>query len=117
MERITLMWTGCSHPAGCKVDDMPRGVRAPRPHRSSNLCPPTKISVPPRATFAAIGKLRQFPAFVMPSFVNISAYKFTPLDGLPALRERFLKLSRDRSLKGTILLSPEGINFFVAGTK
>ena len=53
----------------------------------------------------------------MSAFINISTYKFTPLDGLPALRERFLAVSRAAGLKGTILLSPEGINLFVAGTR
>jgi len=53
----------------------------------------------------------------MPSFVNFSAYQFTPLDDLPALKERLLAFSKARTLRGTILLSPEGINFFVAGTR
>ena len=48
-------------------------------------------------------------------FTNLSAYKFTPLDGLPDLRQRLLALCRAGGLKGTILLSPEGVNFFVAG--
>ena len=50
-------------------------------------------------------------------FVNLSVYKFTPLADLPALRERLLVLCNDGALKGTILLSPEGINLFVAGTR
>ena len=53
----------------------------------------------------------------MPAFLNLSAYKFAPLDGLPALRERLLGLARVGELKGTILLSPEGINLFIAGTR
>jgi UPF0176 protein len=53
----------------------------------------------------------------MPAILNLSAYKFTPLDGLPALRDRLLKVCRAGELRGTILLSPEGINFFVAGAK
>ena len=52
----------------------------------------------------------------MPAFLNISVYKFTPLDDLPALRERLQLISRAGDLRGTILLSPEGINLFVAGT-
>lgn len=52
----------------------------------------------------------------MPSFVNISTYKFAPLESLPALRARLLDFSRAGGLRGTILLSPEGINLFVAGT-
>ncbi|HEX2855239.1 MAG TPA: rhodanese-like domain-containing protein [Opitutaceae bacterium] len=55
----------------------------------------------------------------MPAFVNLSAYKFTPFeaDTLPALRERLRTLCHTTHLRGTILLSTEGINLFVAGTR
>lgn len=53
----------------------------------------------------------------MPAFINLSCYKFTPLADLPVLRERLLELTQAQGLKGTILLSPEGINLFVAGTR
>ena len=53
----------------------------------------------------------------MPDFVNLSAYKFAPLDGLPELRVKLQEVCRAGQLRGTILLSPEGINFFVAGTR
>ena len=52
----------------------------------------------------------------MPTCTNLSAYKFTPLAELPALRERLLRSAQAARLKGTVLLSPEGINVFVAGT-
>jgi predicted sulfurtransferase len=49
--------------------------------------------------------------------VNISAYKFVTLDDIETLRP----VMRDRcdaaGLKGTILLAPEGINMFLAGTR
>jgi UPF0176 protein len=51
------------------------------------------------------------------SIVNISAYKFISLDGLPALRERLLERCEALALKGTILLAPEGINLFLAGNR
>src|SRR5688500_17883054 len=51
----------------------------------------------------------------MAAFTNISAYTFTPLETLPCLRERLLIAAVTRGLKGTVLLSPEGINLFVAG--
>ncbi len=51
----------------------------------------------------------------MSSIVNIAAYQFVPLDGLQALRARLLEKCRAWELRGTILLSPEGINLFVAG--
>ena len=53
----------------------------------------------------------------MPVIINISTYKFTPLDDLPARKARLLALSLEVGLKGTILLSPEGINIFGAGTR
>jgi UPF0176 protein len=46
---------------------------------------------------------------------NIAAYKFAPLSELKELRARLLALAKRLGLKGTILLSPEGINLFVAG--
>jgi predicted sulfurtransferase len=53
------------------------------------------------------------------AFVNISAYKFVRLDEerLPALREQLFKEVADLQFKGTILISPEGINMFLAGTQ
>jgi len=47
--------------------------------------------------------------------LNAAAYKFTPLAGLPSLREKLKVFCSDAGLKGSILLSPEGINLFVAG--
>ncbi|MEO7411789.1 MAG: rhodanese-like domain-containing protein [Opitutaceae bacterium] len=52
----------------------------------------------------------------MPVF-NLSAYKFNALEDLPALRERLRRITAASGLKGTILLSPEGINLFVAGDR
>lgn len=46
---------------------------------------------------------------------NISCYQFARLDGLKPLRERLAGLCKGWGLKGTILLSTEGINMFVAG--
>lgn len=51
----------------------------------------------------------------MAEVINISAYKFAPLTELKALRERLIGLCREWDLKGTILLSTEGINLFIAG--
>ena len=55
----------------------------------------------------------------MSEFVNISVYKFTPLDAaaLPGWREHLRHLCGAADLRGTILLSTEGINLFVAGTR
>jgi RluA family pseudouridine synthase len=46
---------------------------------------------------------------------NISTYRFAPLGGLKELREELLESCKAWALKGTILLSTEGINLFVAG--
>jgi UPF0176 protein len=51
------------------------------------------------------------------SIVNLSAYKFISLDDLPGLRERVLERCDALALKGTILLAPEGINLFLAGSR
>jgi UPF0176 protein len=51
----------------------------------------------------------------VPGIVNISTYCFAPLSDLKSLREELVGSCRDWGLKGTILLSPEGINLFVAG--
>ena len=53
----------------------------------------------------------------MPVVTNISCYRFAPLENLKSLRERLLRLCSERSLRGTILLSSEGINLFMAGTR
>ena len=53
----------------------------------------------------------------MSPIVNISAYKFVTLDELPKRREALLARCRELGLKGTILLSTEGINCFLAGTR
>ncbi len=49
--------------------------------------------------------------------VNISAYKFVTFDDSVEQRPRFLQTCVDLGLKGTILLSPEGINMFLAGSR
>ena len=51
----------------------------------------------------------------MKDILNISAYKFVDIDDPQGLREPWLARAREDGLKGTILLSPEGINLFLAG--
>lgn len=53
----------------------------------------------------------------MNSIVNIAAYKFVTLDDLPGRRAGLKELCHRLQLKGTILLSLEGINMFIAGTR
>jgi len=51
----------------------------------------------------------------MKRIVNIAGYRFVALSELRSLRVRLLTLCRGWGLKGTILLSVEGINLFIAG--
>lgn len=51
------------------------------------------------------------------SVINLSAYKFAPLQNLSELRTQLRDECEKAALKGTILLSTEGINLFVAGTR
>jgi len=53
----------------------------------------------------------------MEEILNISMYKFNPITDMPALRDRVLAFSLERGLKGTVLISPEGLNVFVAGQR
>jgi UPF0176 protein len=51
----------------------------------------------------------------MPNILNIAAYQFAELKDLTTLRARLRELTKTLYLNGTILLSPEGINLFIAG--
>lgn len=49
--------------------------------------------------------------------VNLAAYKFATLTNLDERREVLRELTRRLELMGTILLSPEGVNMFIAGPR
>lgn len=51
----------------------------------------------------------------MPTVTNIAAYQFASLTDLKTLRDELIDFCKSRGLRGTILLSTEGINLFVAG--
>ena len=53
----------------------------------------------------------------MNTVLNIAAYKFVGLDDAAKIRAPLLDFALAYSLKGTILLSPEGINMFLAGSE
>jgi UPF0176 protein len=55
------------------------------------------------------------PALIGAPVLNISAYLFVELNGLPELRERIEAQAGALELKGTVLIAPEGINLFLAG--
>ncbi len=49
--------------------------------------------------------------------INLSCYKFTPLGDLESWKVKLFEACTIQGIKGTILLAPEGINFFLAGTQ
>ncbi len=51
------------------------------------------------------------------SFVNLAGYKFIALDGLDRLKTLLAQRCRELELKGTVLLSAEGINVVLAGSE
>ena len=51
----------------------------------------------------------------MPSILNLAAYRFVPLEELATWRDSIHQQAAAAGLRGTVLLSPEGINLFVAG--
>lgn len=55
----------------------------------------------------------------MNNIINISGYKFVslPLEELNSIRTTLRKKALELNLKGTIILSVEGINIFLAGTR
>ena len=53
----------------------------------------------------------------MTQIFNIAAYKFVSLENLEKRRLALLEQTQAQAIKGTILLTPEGINLFLAGTQ
>ena len=53
----------------------------------------------------------------MSRVVNIAGYKFVELSDIEILREEILIQCQENDLKGSILLSKNGINFFLAGSQ
>ncbi len=53
----------------------------------------------------------------MPTYTNLAAYKFASLGDIVALRAELRALCAEGGLRGTILLSEEGINLVVAGAR
>lgn len=51
------------------------------------------------------------------SIVNIAGYRFVDLAERDELQAVLRSVCMDAGLKGTVLLAPEGINFFLAGTQ
>ncbi len=90
------------HPFLKPTPEWPRTIQVT--HAFSTVSQPTEIphSKPPVPTLDA-------------PFTHLAAYRFAPLTDLRPLRERLQKHCADLDLKGTILVSQEGLNLFVAG--
>lgn len=50
-------------------------------------------------------------------YINISAYKFITFNDTAEKRPEFIAKCEELNLKGTVLLTPEGINMFLAGLR
>ena len=50
-------------------------------------------------------------------FLNVAGYKFEPLENLNSLIPEFQNKCDELGLKGSVYLSPNGINFSIAGTE
>jgi len=50
-------------------------------------------------------------------YVNIAAYKFITIEDTEALRPQYQDKCNALGLRGTVLLTPEGINMFLSGTR
>lgn len=57
------------------------------------------------------------PSSAPQAYVNIAAYKFITCDDTEAMRPLYQAQCAQLSLRGTILLTPEGINLFLSGTR
>jgi len=53
----------------------------------------------------------------MTQIINIAAYKFVGLADLEQRKTEMMAQAQALALKGTILLTPEGINLFLAGQR
>ncbi len=53
----------------------------------------------------------------MTQIINIAAYKFVGLADLEQRKAEVMSQAQALALKGTVLLTPEGINLFLAGTR
>jgi UPF0176 protein len=67
-------------------------------------------------TLRAPGRRSLFYRRTTMSIVNLAAYQFATLDAIEAWRPLVSERCVALGLRGTILLAPEGINLFVAGT-
>lgn len=84
-------------------------------YRLSRARPPNSLSCCSRLPNHLLNQ--QNSNLLMPDIVNIAAYKFAEVDRLDERRAELRTLCVNLDLKGTILLSHEGLNMFVAGSR
>jgi UPF0176 protein len=60
---------------------------------------------------------RSFAGYNCRMILNIAAYHFVPVDDADALAATLRERAADMALRGTILVAPEGVNLFLAGTE
>lgn len=73
------------------------------------------MRVPPADSPAT--ETNEIPSDPAEPIVNVAAYRFVALDRLEERRRHLKSQCVSLGLKGTILLSPEGINLFLAGSR
>ena len=97
--------------------DVARQVRSciPRDARPTDAVEGRVLARRRRPPEVAAARRCRYRAPDMEPVLNIAAYRFAPLDRLEERRAELLELSCAHDLRGTILLSEEGINLVLAG--
>jgi UPF0176 protein len=88
------------------------GCRRPRRLRDNTGFRHFRCRTPP-----GLRRVSRFHRPIIMSFINLAAYQFATLDDTAAWRPLITEKCMALGLRGTILLAPEGINVFVAGTR
>jgi UPF0176 protein len=70
-----------------------------------------------RPVFGALAALAISYRWTLMSIVNLSSYQFATIEDTAAWRPFVTERCNALGLRGTVLLAPEGINLFVAGTR
>lgn len=76
-----------------------------------------QTTIMPAHTSSAASVQDAAAAIAAAAHVNIAAYKFITFDNLDEARPQYQAICRELGLKGTILLTPEGINMFLSGPR
>jgi UPF0176 protein len=124
----------------CRMDGLPSRIRRIRPRKTSSIdlwffdsrcilvdsslaqstedfCQNLTNKIRVLTTVSHFRNSIVFSSESMSPIVNIAAYQYVALDALEERRAALKMLTKSLELRGTILLSHEGINMFVAGTR